>query len=43
MEYVALIPVLVNAAKEMATRIETLEASNAALEARLTALEGGAS
>ena len=35
MEYVALIPVLVNAAKEMATRIETLEA-------RLTALEGGA-
>jgi hypothetical protein len=36
MEYVALIPVLVNAAKEMATRIETLEA-------RLTALEGGAS
>ena len=33
---------LVNAVKEMATRIETLEATNTALEARLTALEGGA-
>ena len=36
MEYVALIPVLVNAIKELTTHIETLET-------RLTALEGGAS
>jgi len=33
----------VKALQEAMERIETLEASNAALEARLTALEGGAS
>ena len=34
---------LIKALQEATERIETLEASNAALEARLTALEGGAS
>ena len=41
MEYVQLIPVLVNAIKEQQAMIETLEATNASFEARLTALEGG--
>jgi len=38
-----LVPLLTAALQEAIERIETLEASNAALEARQTALEGGAS
>ena len=38
-----LVPLLTAALQEAIAKIETLEASNAALEARLTALEGGAS
>ena len=43
LEYQHLTAVLVEALKEAKTRIETLEASNADLAARLTALEGGES
>ena len=38
-----LVPLLTAALQEAITKIETFEAANAALEARLTALEGGAS
>ena len=38
-----LIPILTAALQEAITKIETLETQNASLEARLTALEGGAS
>jgi hypothetical protein len=38
-----LVPLLTAALQKAIGRIETLEASNAALETRLTALEGGAS
>ena len=38
-----LVPLLTAALQEAIAKIETLEASNAALETRLTALEGGAS
>ena len=41
MEYVALIPVLVNAIKELSDKNDALEANNASIEARLAALEGG--
>ena len=41
MEYVQLIPVLVNAIKELSAEVDTLKTQNACLEARLTALEGG--
>jgi len=41
MEYVELIPVLVNAVKELSTHIETLKDQNASLEARLNTLEEG--
>ena len=43
LRYTEVIPLLVAALKESKERIETLEAQNASLEARLTALEGGAS
>jgi hypothetical protein len=41
--YTDAIPLLLAALKEAGQRIETLETTNASLEARLTALEGGAS
>lgn len=40
-QYTDLIPVLVKALQEATTKIETLEANNVSLEARLAALEGG--
>jgi hypothetical protein len=39
--YERFVPHLVNLLQRQSTRIETLEATNASLEARLTALEGG--
>ena len=38
-----LVPLLTAALQEAIAKIETLETQNASLEARLTALEGGAS
>jgi hypothetical protein len=40
-DYSKVVPVLTKALQEAIGRIETLEATNASLEARLTALEGG--
>ena len=40
MKYERLVPVLVNALKELSTKIDTLETENTALKARVTTLEG---
>jgi hypothetical protein len=42
MEYVALIPVLVNAVKELKAELDLAKEANAALEARIAAIENGA-
>ena len=41
LKYERLVPVLVNALKELSTKIDTLETENTALKARVTTLEGG--
>ena len=40
LKYERLVPVLVNALKELSTKIDTLETENTALKARVTTLEG---
>ena len=39
-KYARLVPVLVNAIKELSTKVTTLETENTALKARVTTLEG---
>ncbi len=40
-KYERLVPVLVNAVKELSTKVDTLQTENTALKARVTTLESG--